>query len=171
MLTVSPKIKLRAPIISDLEEYYKHRNDELIIKNMSFMKDISSFEHAKKDLQTLIEQNKTQGYDYFVVEYENQFAGTIGLSKIEKQNKARIGYWMSKEFRGKKIMSRTINSTCQYGFNNYNLKFIYARVAIFNKASIKVLENNNFRLDRTIKDNRKTGKDYFDELIFSKYKD
>ena len=130
----------------------------------------NSLESSKKDLEALITKNelKPKKYDYFVIEIKGKFTGVVGLSEIEKGNKARVGYWVSREFRQKGIANQAITLISNYSQKEYNLKSIYAKVAEFNKISVKSLEKSNFKLIKTIKNNRKVGETYCDDLIFSK---
>jgi RimJ/RimL family protein N-acetyltransferase len=85
----------------------------------------------------------------FVVEYEGQLAGVVGVvpQKDVYRISAEIGYWLGEPFWGKGIMTEAVKRMVDYGFNDLNLIRIFTGVFDFNKGSHRVLEKAGFKLE------------------------
>jgi len=106
----------------------------------------------------------------FAVEVDGKVAGAISLVQIQHGHKAEIGYWLGKDYRGKKIISQAIKEICKFGFNNLKLKRITAKVFSFNPASKRVLEKNGFELEGVLRKEAKKGNKYLDSCLMAKVK-
>lgn len=85
----------------------------------------------------------------FVVEYQGEVAGCIGLVLQENVYRlsAELGYWIGKPFRGKGIATRAVELMTIYAFDQLGLIRVYAGVFDFNVASAKVLQKSGFQLE------------------------
>ena len=61
---------------------------------------------------------------------------------------AEMGYFIGEPFWGRGIASKGIKLMIDYIFNNFNIIRIEAGVFDFNKPSMRVLEKNDFHLER-----------------------
>ena len=105
----------------------------------------------------------------FVIDINGEVVGGIGLMNIEK-HKAEIGYWLGKKYWGKGIMTEAVKVITNFGFNKLKLKRLYAPIFPKNKASRRVLEKNNYKLEGMARNyHLKKGK-LIDALIYSKVK-
>ena len=103
----------------------------------------------------------------------DEVVGGIGFAKLYQQNqhhKAELGYWLSQIHWGKGITSKALKMVVAYGFKKLKFKRIYASVAKPNKASVKVLRKNGFKLEGICKKSILKDGIYHDELIFAKLK-
>lgn len=160
---------LRPPKISDLDSYHKNINDPLIGKNMWAINYPTSRSQAKKQLIKIIDRNRARpkSSDGFFIEINGECAGLIALGDIEKNHKAKIGYWLGSNYRGKGIMSVALKKLTEYGFKKYKLKRIYARVVTFNKPSAKLLEKCGYKLEGIMKKDRLKNGKYYDNYLYS----
>lgn len=62
-----------------------------------------------------------------------------------------VGYWLSRDFWNRGIMTKTLKKFCEFGFENLNLERIEAAVFEDNYASCKVLENTGFQLEGVLR--------------------
>lgn len=160
---------LRHPKISDLEEYWRNKNDKLIAKNYVFFSYPYSKSNAKKDLIEMIKDNKKKNKtkEFFLVELNGKVVGEIGLGEIIPNLKAKTHSWIGKEYRGRGIMTRVRKVFIKYAFKQYNLRRIYALTRTHNKSSARVLEKSGFKLEGKIKnDVLKDGK-YYDSYLYA----
>ena len=67
-------------------------------------------------------------------------------------------------------MSKVIKEVVNYGFRELKLKRISAKVFPFNKASMRVLEKNNFKFEGILKKEEKKGDKYIDAHVYAKVK-
>jgi [ribosomal protein S5]-alanine N-acetyltransferase len=153
----------------DLDSYHKNINDPLIGKNMWAINYPTSRIQAKKQLINIIKRNqvKPKCSDAFFIIINGECAGLIALGDIEKNHKAKIGYWLGSNYRGKGIMSVALKKLTEYGFRKYKLKRIYARVVTFNKPSVRLLEKCGYKLEGIMKKDRLKNGKYYDNYLYS----
>jgi ribosomal-protein-alanine N-acetyltransferase len=97
-----------------------------------------------------------------------KFIGSIGFWRIEKENyRAEIGYLLNPAYQGSGIMQEAMDAVVQYGFGPINLHSIQANVNPGNKASIKLLEKNNFVREAYFKENYFYNGRFADTIIYT----
>lgn len=90
---------------------------------------------------------------------EKQLIGMIELHKIKiEEKKAKLGYWIGKNYRGKGYASEAIEKIINYGFSKVKLERLSARTLQENKASNKTLTKFGFK---NIEPFYEDGKSYF----------
>lgn len=89
----------------------------------------------------------------FGIAYNDELCGVIGLipQKDVHKKSAEIGYWIGEPYWGKGIATKAVALIINYGFEKLDLIRIYSGVFGFNKASMKVLEKNNYQKEGVFK--------------------
>jgi RimJ/RimL family protein N-acetyltransferase len=64
----------------------------------------------------------------------------------DKNGEVEIGYGIDEAFRGKGYMTEALNGTLKWMSSNEKIKIVRAETDPGNKASLAVLEKNNFRI-------------------------
>jgi RimJ/RimL family protein N-acetyltransferase len=105
----------------------------------------------------------------FAIVIEDEPVGGIGLmlkGDVYRRS-AEIGYWLGEAYWGRGIVSEAARAVTRWGFANYDLTRIYARVFSWNLASARVLEKAGYtfeaRLRRSVTKEDRTG----DELVYA----
>ena len=75
-----------------------------------------------------------------------QPAGMIDLHNLVKNKKGEIGYWLSSNFQGNGIVTRSVTELCQYAFHELNLQYVDLIAAVQNGSSSRVAEHADFKL-------------------------
>ena len=115
---------------------------------------------------SIINLNNGTAYDFGIV-FKNKIVGTISLYDLDKQkNVGRLAYLLNKEYWGRKIISKSIRRTLEFGFNALGLKVIFTGIISENKASEKVLLKNSFIKKRINKHKVFIKSKYYDEIIY-----
>jgi len=91
---------------------------------------------------------------WFICLKENaQMIGTICLWNISEDRKtAEIGFDLNTAFHGLGIMSEAVKAVSYYGFKIMNLEMIEAFTNLSNESSKKLLNRNNFQLNKNRRD-------------------
>lgn len=85
--------------------------------------------------------------------YNGQFAGTVGTHEISRENRSTsIGYWLSPDFTGKGIMTKSVQHLCTYLFDKVHLHRIEIRAALGNAASRAIPERLGFTFEGTVRE-------------------
>lgn len=105
----------------------------------------------------------------FMIFYKNKPAGVVGLSDINYlDNKAHIGYWVGREFRGKGVASESAALVCNYAFGELKLHRLHTKVIEDNLASMRVLVTNGFEIEGIERDAFYTNNSYKSLILFSR---
>ena len=168
---MSKKFVLRLYKRGDEKSLAKNINDKKVYRNTLSI----PYPYTLKDAKEWITKNlkeakkKNPGEINFVIDIDNEVAGSVGISKI-KGHKAEIGYWLAEKYRNKGIMTKAVNLATKFGFDKLKLKRIYAHVFLFNKASRQVLKKAGYKFEGTLKKNNKKDNKFLDDYLFAKVK-
>src|SRR3989344_5477405 len=105
----------------------------------------------------------------FAIDIDGEVVGSVGFHKINRKKKrAEIGYWLSKEYGGKEIMTKAVKQATLYGFKKLKLNRICGFVFSHNKAFARVLEKCGYMLEGKMKKHiLKNGK-FIDVFVYGK---
>jgi len=136
----SKEFNLRWLKPNDAKNIYEKIQDEQIFKYITSIPQPYTLQNAKDFIKKSLEKlEKKEGYE-FVIEIDNELQGVIGLAIKKEHNKAELGYWISKDMRGKGIVTSAVKQIIKYGFNKLKLKRIYARFLDNNTSSERVMQ-------------------------------
>ncbi len=163
---------LRSIKKGDEFDIVKNINDKTISRNTAAIPYPYTLKNAKDWIKECFkkEKNKVVSEMLFIVEIDGEACGAIDICKIERNHKAEIGYWLARKHWGKGIASEMVKLITEFGFKEFKLKRIYAKVYSFNPASKRVLEKNGFKLEGICRKDVKKGNRFFDDYIFANVK-
>jgi ribosomal-protein-serine acetyltransferase len=103
----------------------------------------------------------------FGVWYDGKWIGSMGFHTISLTSDwAEIGYWIAKDYEGKGLMTECVEAMIAYGFNELNLHRIQIKCVAYNIKSKAIPERLGFKLEGTIRENRKKDGEFYDTLTF-----
>jgi ribosomal-protein-serine acetyltransferase len=80
--------------------------------------------------------------------YKEQIVGGIGIHHFNERDKnTEIGYWLSKEFVGKGVMTNSVKALVNYIFNVMKLHRVEIRAGVGNNRSVAVPERLHFKFE------------------------
>jgi ribosomal-protein-serine acetyltransferase len=84
----------------------------------------------------------------FIIRHEGNFAGLIGLKGSDIVNrKTEIGYWLSRYYQGKGIMTVSVRALCLYAYNEIGFNRIQIKCAVGNIQSKKIPQRLGFHFE------------------------
>lgn len=102
-----------------------------------------------------------------IILYKDQYVGNVSFNSLNHELKCcEIGYWLSKKFQGKGIMSRSVTKMISLGFEKYDMHKIKIAVAIENRKSRAVPERLGFNVESIIIKREKMNGKLFDFVIY-----
>ena len=105
------------------------------------------------------------------IEYEDNLVGVITFNKIDfSLKKVVIGYWVSEEYQGKGIITKSCLTLIDYAFNSLGMKKIEISVASENIPSQKICERLGFTLEGVIKNAENLHGNIVDHNIYGSMK-
>jgi RimJ/RimL family protein N-acetyltransferase len=90
---------------------------------------------------------------YFAIIYENQLAGSIGITlktDIYRKN-VEIGYFVAQKYWGKSLATKAIKAVTSYAFRTFDIVRVYAEPFADNPASRRVLDKAGFTMEAVFK--------------------
>jgi len=165
------KFVLRPYRKGDGESLAKNINDKTIARSTLRIPYPYTLKDAKEWVRKNLKESrkKKPAEINFVVDINGEVAGGIGLSEI-KDHQAEIGFWVTRKHRNKGITTLALRKVTKYGFEKIKLKRIYACVFPFNKASMKILKKNGYKLEGVLRKDIKKGNKLLDNYLFAKVK-
>lgn len=108
----------------------------------------------------------------FTIRSDNQFAGLIGFKSTDNQNrKTEIGYWLSKSFQKRGIMTQAVTKLCDFAFHKLDLNRIQIKCATGNQRSKSIPKRLGFKFEGIEREGELlTGNRFTDIEIYSKLK-
>lgn len=107
-----------------------------------------------------------------VIIYNGQKIGLIGFKLTDFVNKkTEIGYWISKEFENKGIVTKSVVKMIDYAFNNLELNRIQIKCGIGNEKSSKIPKKLNFKFEGIERSAELLNGKFIDAEVYSILKD
>jgi len=108
----------------------------------------------------------------FTIRVNGRMAGLLGLKDIDRANrKTEIGYWLSRDFLGRGIMTRSVSTLCDFAFRELDINRIQIKCAVTNSASRNIPHRLGFQLEGIERDGELlTGGVFTDLAVYSKLK-
>ena len=106
------------------------------------------------------------------IEVNGVFVGCISatIGNFEYNRSAELGYWLGEDHWGQGIATKAVKVFSQELFKNTQLMRLFVSVVNENKASIRVLEKNNFVYEGLLRNASYKNGQFFDECVLSKIK-
>ncbi len=99
--------------------------------------------------------------------YEGGMVGMISLHGINyNAHKAAIGYWLDKDYEGKGIITSSVRTLLEYGFNELGLNRIEIGAAVSNERSRAIPESLGFKLEGILRENMYLNGTYMDMAMY-----
>ena len=121
--------------------------------------------HFIQQSNRLTKQGK--GIQFFIF-VRGRLSGVIGFHNCDGVfRRADIGYWLDEKLNGYGIMTRTVKTLLDLGFENLKLRKIGIRCAVYNRKSRRIPERLGFKLESTRKQCEWLYDHYVDHAIYS----
>ena len=150
LILSSKKFRLRIPDETDLEFVFSTAEYPGVHDGMLWEPPQNREELIKPLERSLKRWQEGSSYN-FTIETKDQNpiqVGRISIRKTETKDIWNVGFWTHPKYQRKGVMSEALKAVTNFGFTKLKAKEITAQYAIWNKASEKVLLNNNFKFVR-----------------------
>lgn len=139
---------------NDVNDVFEYASEPDIAKFVVWYAHTSKFESLEFINNTVEAYLKNKPAPWAIVSKKNgKVIGSIGFNKFDTENeKADIGFAISKKYWGKGITSHALKLIIDYGFSKLELNRIEAHCIIGNKASARVLEKAGMKYEGTFRE-------------------
>jgi ribosomal-protein-alanine N-acetyltransferase len=163
------RLTLREVSKGDAEEIFFLRSDKEVLTYLD-RDPAKSIDDAIQWIEMINEATKKNEVATWAIGLKDQpkLIGTITFWNIRKEHhRAEIGYVLHPSYQGKGLMQEAMATALNYGFNKIKLHSVEANVNPENKASINLLERNNFIREAYLRESWFYNGKFFDTAIYS----
>lgn len=147
---------------------------DAIDRNRTFLRHWLPFVDATKSVQNTrafvksIVDNAEWRQEVFTINYNNEFAGLIGLKDIDYLNhKAEIGYWLIENMTGKGIATQSVEKLVSFCFRKMEMNRICIKCAVKNTPSSNIPKRLGFNFEGIERAGERNATSYFDLEVYS----
>lgn len=173
-LKVDSEIVLKEIELSDAEDIFKliDSDRENLRIWLSFVDSTKEIEDTKDFIRSILFLPEDIRDFVAVIIYNEQKIGLIGFKLTDFVNKkTEIGYWISKEFENKGIVTKSVVKMINYAFNNLELNRIQIKCGIGNEKSSKIPKKLNFKFEGIERSAELLNGKFIDAEVYSILKD
>lgn len=125
-------------------------------------------EDAKTYIENSLESYKNTGNFDLGIWYKEQLVGTVGIHDLKKISRnCALGYWLSEEFTGEGIMSRSVKALIDYLFKVWQLHRIEIQCGVKNVKSAAIAERFGFKFEGVAREAEWLYDHYHDLNVYS----
>ncbi len=158
IIKISDSITLKQIELSDAQDIFTviDSQREYLGKWLPFVQFTNKVESTENYIKSVIDAPKDKREYNFVIHYKDQFVGLIGFKDTDKINRTtEIGYWLSKSFQKKGIVTQSVKALCEFAFDEIKMNRIQIKVAVGNISSKKIPLGLNFQFEGIERDGEK----------------
>lgn len=174
ILQVDKHIVLRQLEISDAEDIFNTIDSqrEHLGPFLPFVETTKQLSDTKAFVESAVNAPKDRMEYTFTIRVKDRFAGLAGFKDTDRVNKkTEIGYWLSRDFLGRGIMTRSVSTLCDFAFRELDINRIQIKCAVTNSASRNIPHRLGFQLEGIERDGELlTGGVFTDLAVYSKLK-
>ncbi|HEY0826489.1 MAG TPA: GNAT family N-acetyltransferase [Bacilli bacterium] len=143
------------------------RSRDTLRQWLYFTDKIISIEDARSFIESsLFNYEANDGFSAGIW-YQDELAGTIGFHRMDTVNrKVEMGYWLSKDFEGRGVMTRSCKAMMQYAFVALNVNRVELRVGVDNIKSRAIPERLGFQLEGILRQAEWVNGHFIDNAIY-----
>jgi len=164
------RLILREMTLDDVEFYFRHFNNDKIVKGCCFPGP-KSLEAAKEELELycikLFQENR--GIRWGIVRKgANELTGTCGFYNWSKPaSRAEIGYDLEPKDWREGVMTEALRAVLKYGFEVMGLNRIQAIIDSENTRSVKLVRRLGFKKEGVLRQRSYFNGQFRDDVCFS----
>ena len=138
--------KLILPETKYAEEMYNiiDNERERLGEYLPWVHNLKSAEEEKKVIKDILQQMLDKKMFVLMVLVDGEVAGMVDLHEIKINVRAEVGYWLSREYEGLGIITRSVEYLTEYAFTELNLHKLTILVQTENDKSSAVPKRLNF---------------------------
>jgi ribosomal-protein-serine acetyltransferase len=169
-ILVRKDLELRLPEEKDAIGMFRliEENRGYLRQWLTWLDTNTSVSDTRRLIRTGLSQYKKMAGLSLGIYYKGQWIGKINLQAWEKtQRRANIGYWISKKFEGRGIVTASVKALLKYAFTELGINRIDVHCAIKNHRSRAIPERLGMKLEGKMRDGNWLYNHYVDLYVYS----
>jgi ribosomal-protein-serine acetyltransferase len=174
ILNVDTELELKQLELSDATDIFTTIDNqrEYLGKWLPFVALTNNLSDSENFVSSVVNASEDAFEYVFTIRKQNTFVGIIGFKDTDKQNKkTEIGYWLSENAQKQGIVTKSVDTLCDFAFNRQGINRIQIKCAAGNIPSKNIPQKLGFRFEGIERQGELlTGTIYTDLEIYSKLK-
>jgi ribosomal-protein-serine acetyltransferase len=174
ILNVDKNIVLRQLELADTPDIFNtiDTQREHLGSWLPFVETTKQLSDTQAFVESVVNTPKDRLEYTFTIRVNDRFAGLVGFKDTDRVNKkTEIGYWLSRDFPGRGIMTRSVRTLCDFAFRELDINRIQIKCAVANTASRNIPQRLGFQLEGIERAGELlTGGIFTDLAVYSKLK-
>ena len=170
ILMVDENLELRQTMPEEAEEMFAvvAANREYLREWLPWLDNTNSPDDETVFINGLLEEyKKGEGVNY-AIRLDGRFIGGMSLNWIDRGNRGcGVGYWLSEEFTGQRIVTRCGGRLMDHCFDDLGIHRFVLEAATENFASRAIAERLGMRLEGITKDREWLYDHYVDSTLYA----
>lgn len=161
---------MRAYRPSDKKDYFDYLHNEDVIRYIPEECIPRTMERAAEEVQYVMDlfNHRRSVYWAIALKKNDRLIGSCGFNYWSRDHhRAEISYDLAKEYWGRGVISHAVQKVSSFGFYKMQLNRIEATVIPDNIGSIKVLENNGYIKEATLREQKLLHGEFRDAIMYS----
>lgn len=166
---VNKQIYLKLVALNDARRIFEltDQSREHLREWLPWLDHIQKVEDTKKFIQHSRDQYAKHQSMNMVVIFQDDIVGVAGFNEIDWTNQmASIGYWIGKDYVGKGIITKVVESLTKYAYDELNLNRVEIRAAEGNKKSRAIPERLGFKKEGCLREAEWLYDHFVDHVIY-----
>lgn len=135
---------------------------------LNWIDNVKSIHSIKAQIREAIALNNGGQRLSTYIFYDLQLVGAVSFVKIDSQHrKAEMGYWISKDFQGQGIVTKSCLRLIQYGFKHLNINKISLKITSDNYKSLAIAQRLGFQSEGLLRQDIFWKNKFHDVYIYS----
>ena len=118
--------------------------------------------------RTIEGQKSGREFHFAIRDADRQLIGGCGFHDILERHRAEIGNWLARPYWNQGIMTASVQTLSNYGFEQLQLVRMVAHVFQPNRASARVLEKCGFQCEGLLRKHFAKEKAFIDVFVYGK---
>ena len=165
-IVIGSELRLRIPTVVDAGPLFAtvNTNREHLRRWLPWLDQNRSLDQSRAFIEGCARARVARQSLTWLIEHERVLAGVISID-LHWQNRAgEIGYWLTREFEGRGLMSRSVTALVDLALGGLALHRVEIRVAVGNARSRAIPERLGFTREGTTRDSEWLY-DHFESLV------
>jgi RimJ/RimL family protein N-acetyltransferase len=169
LVLATGRLLLRPVVGGDADALFEHARDVDLPRHMTWSAHTAVEQTREFVAGCVVARETAQGYVWTILE-NARVAGLIGLDGVQRGrpgvrfDRAEIGYWLGREFRGRGLMTEAARAVLETGFGRLALHKVTSHAFVENTSSLRVLEKLGFTVVGRKREDVKKGDVWHDQL-------
>ncbi|MEG0261369.1 MAG: GNAT family protein [Lysinibacillus sp.] len=170
-ITIEENLSIRTVALTDVKSVFAltDTSREILREWLPWLDMTNEEQHTRSHIEGCIADYEAKKSLSTVIIFQDKIVGRASFNSINYSNKTvYIGYWLSPNAQGHGIMTKAVQTLCQYAFEELQFNKVEIHVAVENAKSRAIPERLGFVNEGTIRSAEWLYDHFVDHIVYGK---